>query len=52
MDAAWLNAEGTAFPSGFPAPDFTLGGLRDLRSVLETRDGSETRPDDKLDAGA
>jgi FMN phosphatase YigB (HAD superfamily) len=58
MDAAWLNAEGTAFPSGFPAPDFTLGGLRDLRSVLEAPDGSETRadrrdrPDEKLDAGA
>jgi HAD superfamily hydrolase (TIGR01509 family) len=35
MDVAWLNAERAPFPSSLPAPDFVLGGLRDLRRVLE-----------------
>jgi FMN phosphatase YigB (HAD superfamily) len=39
MAAAWLNPGAEPFPEGLPGPDFTLGGLGELRGVLETRPG-------------
>jgi FMN phosphatase YigB (HAD superfamily) len=39
MTAAWLNPGAEPVPEGLAAPDFTLGGLGDLRGVLEARSG-------------
>lgn len=38
MDAGWFNPGGEPFPDGLPRPDFTLGRLADLRTVLEGRE--------------
>jgi FMN phosphatase YigB (HAD superfamily) len=35
MDVAWMNPGAAPFPAGLPVPDFTLGGLGDLRPLLE-----------------
>jgi hypothetical protein len=39
MDVAWMNPGAAPFPAGIPAPDFTLGGLGDLRPLLERLEG-------------
>lgn len=39
MDVAWMNPGAVPFPGGIPSPDFTLGGLEDLRPVLERLEG-------------
>jgi putative hydrolase of the HAD superfamily len=35
MRAAWLNPDRIAVPAGLPSPDFVIGGLGDLRPILE-----------------
>jgi putative hydrolase of the HAD superfamily len=35
MGAAWLNPAGSPWPADLPAPDFDIGGLAELRQVLE-----------------
>jgi FMN phosphatase YigB (HAD superfamily) len=35
MAVAWFNPTGAAFPDELPAPDYVLGGLAELRPILE-----------------
>lgn len=41
MDVAWFNPAGEPFPPGLPAPDYTVGGLGELRAILERRAGQD-----------